>query len=279
MQDEAKGAEKSTPPSLQSVTAGEPFLAHLKDLPPVARFSAFVIAIFIGIFGYIVVTGSATERLIALFGIIAIVLLAIIAAFLLQREYKKTEGKVVVDAPKSERIGGQVVRLDYELFVAAPMASLEDDDAIVAYRNNVIDVLGRIKQMCKFEEVFYAGYEADKSANFDAPAVALKKNVQRMRASKRFMLIYSENVPTSALVEVGMALGLGKPSVWFVKTGLRLPYLMRGAQGAAYIENFPPIAVYEFKDFDQIKHYVQTNGLDLFVTKRAEQAQSTQQTG
>ena len=159
---------------------------------------------------------------------------------------------------------GEVVQFDYDLFVSAPMDALADDGTRVSIRDEVIGILETLKKECALSRVFYAGYQAARSEDFDLPVIALRKNIQRIRASARMMLIYPENVPTSCLIEVGMALGLGKPSVWFVKKGVKLPFLMRGVKGSMRIQGVGDLSVYEFDDFPQIVHFIKDHKLDLF---------------
>ena len=65
------------------VSPGQSFLPALKDLPPITTYFALIAMLFIGVFAYLAITGSPTERLIALLGILTIVLSGTLAVFLL----------------------------------------------------------------------------------------------------------------------------------------------------------------------------------------------------
>lgn len=254
----------------RTVNAGTKWIPALKNVPQQVYLFGLIPLSLLGAFTYIIITGSPAERLTGLIAIIGIIVLCLVFAFLLSRgisagaeerirELKATH--VILPAPAGGAENGRTVKYEFDLFVSAPMASQNDDER-KQYNEKVRAQLRAIKLKCGFS-IYYAGDDTDSTAGDDVPQVALRHNVKRMRASKRYMFIYTQYVPTSAFIEMGMALALGKPSVWFVKKGLNQPYLMRGYQ-AGGSEGLPPITVHEITDLDDITKIVNINGDEIF---------------
>jgi hypothetical protein len=254
----------------RTVNAGSQWIPALKNVPQQVYLFGLIPLSLLGVFTYIIITGSPAERQIGLIAIIGIIVLCLVSAFLLLRGISEGADKrfeelktshVVLPAPAGGAENGIRVKYEFDLFVSAPMASQSDDER-KAYNEKVRAQLKAIKLKCGFS-IYYAGDDTDSTAGDDVPQIALRHNVRRMRASKRYMVIYTQYVPTSAFIEMGMALALGKPSVWFVKKGVNQPYLMRGYQ-AGGSGGLPPIAVHEITDLDDITKVVNINGKEIF---------------
>jgi hypothetical protein len=255
---------------VQTVNAGSSWLPALKNVPQQVYLFGLIPLSLLGVFTYLLLTGGATERWIGLVAIIGIIVLCLVFAFLLtrgidkgaeQRFQEMSAGKVILEAPTKGAEGGKMVKYQYDLFVSAPMAS-QDDAARKTYNDRIKAIVDKIKAETQFS-AYFAGYEHDATSDDDIPELALKHNVRRMRASKLYMFVYTQYEPTSAFIELGMALALCKPSIWFVKKGVRQPYLMRGYQAGGR-EGLPQIKVYEIDDLEEIAQYVGIHGTELF---------------
>ena len=263
------------PPSVEdrvdrTVNAASSWLPALKNVPQQVYLFGLIPLSLLGVFTYLLLTGGATERWIGLIAIIGIIVLCLVFAFLLtrgidkgaeQRFQEMKQGGIFIDAPAKGAEGGKTVKYEYDLFVSAPMAS-QDDAVRKKYNDRVKAIVDKIKAETQFS-AYFAGYEHDATTGDDIPELALKHNVRRMRASKRYIFIYTQYEPTSAFIELGMALALGKPSIWFVKKGVRQPYLMRGYQAGGK-DGLPEIKVYEIDDLEEIAQYVSLHGKELF---------------
>lgn len=114
----------------------------------------------------------------------------------------------------------------HDVFVSCPMASLKGDE-YQAMRQTVKDLLGAMRK---------AGYRAycaaeklvDQNA-FDPEGVAAEHDLEILRTSRNFVMIYPQKLVSSCLLEAGHALASGKPSMYFVHTDDDLPYMLRGA--------------------------------------------------
>lgn len=254
----------------RTVAAGSSWIPALKHVPQQVYLFGLIPLSLLGVFTYLLLTGSTTERWIGLVAIIGIIVLCLVFAFILSRGIDEgakrrvqaiRENHDFIPKQKSEIENGKRIKYEYDLYVSAPMASQNDDER-KKFNESVKAQLKAIKLKCGFS-IYYAGDDTDSSAGDDIPSIALRHNVKRMRASKRYMFVYTQYVPTSAFIELGMALALCKPSVWFVKKDVQLPYLMRGYQ-ASGTEGLPTITVHEISNLDDITKFVNINGKEIF---------------
>lgn len=159
---------------------------------------------------------------------------------------------------------GRTQRLDYDIFIATAMAAVHEDSALEEKIDHIDAIVRELRSATSKDlRIFYATAQVRSRADFEDPAVALKNIVLRMRASKYLALIYAEYVPTSALIEVGMALSLDKPSVWFLKQGVQVPYLMKGAF-SNLVKELPTVRVVEFTDFDDLSRKIKAAAKEYF---------------
>jgi hypothetical protein len=264
--------ESSQPFSQPQVDVGFSLAKYLNLLPGGTRFAALIIIAFIGMAGYLVYSASGLERIFVIVMVFGLIALLIASAHVLQRGENRVAGKydrelqnkIILDASPEETENGKPRKLAHDLFVATAMDAFAEPSERATAQQQTREIIETLRDCCGFKDIFYAGYKATDKNNDDPPNLALKLNVLRMRASKRFLFIYYKHLPTSALMEAGMALGLNKPSVWFLAKGAEIPFLMRGASAAAHIENFPPITTYEFNNHEQILQYIKSNGISLF---------------
>ena len=94
-------------------------------------------------------------------------------------------------------------------------------------------------------------------SEFDGKAKAIEDNFPLMKQSDCMLVIYPWKKASSALVEMGYGVALTKKMVVFHREGL--PYIMDEAANS-----IPHIKTYSFKDFDDIKQIISSNGMALF---------------
>lgn len=132
-----------------------------------------------------------------------------------------------------ERIEKALNRFSYDVFIAAAMAGHKGDAEYTASRDAVLALIDVLKEKCGMKSVFYAGSNIPTTKEFDPKAMALKIDLEAMRASKYFILYYPERIPSSVLYEAGWALILGKPSIYVIRNDQKetegLPYLLNDA--------------------------------------------------
>lgn len=111
------------------------------------------------------------------------------------------------------------------IFLAAPMSSLESEAEYTTFRNSILSFSSflRSKGFTVFSEI-----EAISSqSSYDSPADSARKDFDAIKKSDIFILVHQKKVQTSALMELGYALALGKTIVIIYKENT-LPYLALG---------------------------------------------------
>lgn len=139
----------------------------------------------------------------------------------------------------------------YDVFISAPMAGFEDETSYKRSRNEVLHLIKTIKERCGVKTVYYAGESLRTMRDFEVADLSLSEDLEALRQSRRFVFIYPKEMITSSFVEVGAALALRKPSIVHVREGVKLPYLLENAGGAAI--DGTPIHIYRYKDSGDIE--------------------------
>ena len=142
------------------------------------------------------------------------------------------------------RIETSLRRFVYDVFIAAAMASHNDNKEYEESRQAVFALIDVLKKDCGFTSIFYGGTDLDDINDFDPKALALGMDLWSMRASKYFILYYPKKAASSALFEAGWALVLGKPSI-YVASPDSLPFLLKDA-GQAF--NDRRVQIFECSD-------------------------------
>jgi hypothetical protein len=138
----------------------------------------------------------------------------------------------------------------YDTFIAAPMSSLDD----VAYglaREGVLAIMDKLSGAHGFGSIYFAGAKISGPKAFTGEAEALRRDLQALRDSHFFILVYPGKIVTSALVEVGYALALRLPCILLVNDRADLPYLLKQAETDRAGELLPPLRIVTFRDPEQ----------------------------
>lgn len=132
----------------------------------------------------------------------------------------------------------------FDVFLSSPMAAL-DGETYQKQRDDANSFAAEIKAHCGLT-VYYAGRDIATADEFDDEALAVQKNLSALLESKYFVLLITEELrrySTSVLVEAGMALTLGKPSIYFVSDLEYLPYILRRIGDSSSRLPLPPVSV------------------------------------
>ena len=144
----------------------------------------------------------------------------------------------------------------YGLFFSAPMTGLSNSADYKRNKDQAIDIIRHIQNKHGITEIFYAGFEIESADKFDAPENAMATDLDAIASSSAFILYYPEPMASSALIELGFALGIKKPIIIITKNRKTLPYLIKNADHLSCTEKFPFIDIIEFTDkkdlFDKI---------------------------
>lgn len=136
----------------------------------------------------------------------------------------------------------------YDLFLAVPMASTDDDDDFAKVQRASRSLVDALQNSCNFE-VYCAALQINARDDFDAAAFALEDNVRALRASERFALWVPHPLtrPSSVWVETGIALAWNLPCTFFVPSLDVLPYILTEARSTT-IQQFGALKFFVVND-------------------------------
>ena len=152
---------------------------------------------------------------------------------------------------------------DYELFVSAPVAAV-GREAFPAQQASVLRVIEALEQ--HVSGVYWAARDAKSIDDSAAPDLAAEQNLRVLAHCHAYLYLQFAEVigPSSALIELGFALGQRIKTTVIILDGLALPYMLNGFQGVAASLSFLPKArIYERPSVDSALALVTRNGRDL----------------
>lgn len=147
----------------------------------------------------------------------------------------------------------------FDLFISAPMTSV-DENEYKAIREDVIVISQHFKTECGVNSIHYVGERVSSPNVADPPAISIEDDLNNLAMSKCYILIYPRPLLTSCIVEAGYALGMGIPSIYFVKNRSDLPYMLREAVASSKNS----VSIYEYKDTDDLVRLIDQLNNRLF---------------
>lgn len=153
---------------------------------------------------------------------------------------------------------------DYELYVSAPITGL-GSDAIGRHHAQVSRVVAATRE--HVEEVYWPGQSVLGTDDLVAPDLATERNLKVLAHCAGLLYVQMEEMagPSSALIELGMAMGRRTRTTMILKRGIRLPFMLRDnfAMIAANLNSLPKARVYLVNDVDEATQLVARNGREL----------------
>ena len=220
------------------------------------RVLGLIVLVVEAIIGILAFQADGTERLVLI--VLMVAILALVIGAIVYLEARKTQE---AEASAAAPAGPTIVR---DIFISAPMAAYGDDGEVKRHREAILKIKDALRQCCAMDDAFYAGLDISASGQFESEDIAFRKNWKALRESARFVMIWPERLPSSSLVEAGMAIALGKDCVFFVRDRKHLPFLLRGAPGASRQDGLPSVKIYEYDDFDDIVTRMKNDGKAIF---------------
>jgi hypothetical protein len=194
---------------------------------PIGLF-ALVVLVVEGILGAAVFRVSEDQRFyLAL--LMAVILLVVVAGVVWLSAHGKLPGgsSATGDALDAGAPSGATRRAwSFDVFVSAPMAAFGTDEEYKEMRAQVLRVVKTLRTRWKLK-VFYAGESIESKKSFDKADAVAVDDLDAVRESRTFLMVYPAKLPTSTLVEAGYALATAESSVYFVRREDDLPYLLR----------------------------------------------------
>ncbi|KPF61852.1 hypothetical protein IP88_15350 [alpha proteobacterium AAP81b] len=153
--------------------------------------------------------------------------------------------------------------LRYDLFVSAPMDAFDDDKSFQSNQAVVAKFLLALQTRVGAKQIYFGGAMTDQKAQFDDAGLGYETVRSALESAKSFILIWPQRVPSSCLVEVGIAAARHLPTAIFYRKDVSLPYLLRGKLASRMADKWP-VTAYEYADFDALRQIIQLKGAELF---------------
>ncbi|MCX4243604.1 hypothetical protein [Paraliomyxa miuraensis] len=215
-----------------------------------------VVAAADGVLGYLAATTQDTNlQAILAIGAIAMLLVCLWVVVKLGQPRRTSDDPSPMPGPVDP---GPSLEIKYDLYISTPMDGLAQP-AYDQHREQIrslIEMLeaGRITRIaCRIKEVAHGATQPTD--------VALERNLRSIRQSRVLVLVMPNRRSSSALVEVGAALAMGKVVFAFVASRLdNLPFLIRSSHhqpnGAAGPIN---LKTYTYGSMDDISRHILDN--------------------
>ena len=176
-------------------------------------------------------------------GVLILLLISLLLAFTAGARVTPINPEFILRAEKVSI----TTTMKYDAFLSVPMAALGDEE-YKQVRQFALDAKKILQSECRLQSVFYAGDSIDTKSAFDPNDTAVLQDFRAISESHLFILLLPKKTASSVLFEAGVALGLGKNCVYFVKDRKHLPFLMRQAELA-----FENVKVYEYKAQEDLR--------------------------
>lgn len=147
----------------------------------------------------------------------------------------------------------------YDVFISCPVCSIENQELFKRYENDAKEIKEHLKQKSKLKKVYC--FSAMTNVK-DGPGSSEKKVATMLKILKHcryYMAFFPQKVCSGALVEVGIAIALRKPSVIFVYDKNDIPRLLQKIPNI-----YPFLKVYVYKELSDFLSLIDDWGEDLF---------------
>lgn len=114
----------------------------------------------------------------------------------------------------------------HDVFLSSILAGFNDESRLLAERKIALEIAVTIERELDFN-VYYAGRSIESMDDFDPSQIGPSKDLDALKSSRYFLMIYPERTLSSVIFEAGYALNRCDTSIYFVRDVNDLPYLMR----------------------------------------------------
>lgn len=152
---------------------------------------------------------------------------------------------------------------DYELFVSAPIVGLATDQ-VAQHHDIVAAVVAAARE--HVNNVYWPGQDVRTLQDLVAPDLATERNLKVLANCPAFLYVQFDEIvhPSSALIEIGFALGRRIKTTFVLKQGVQGAFMLRGFSGVAASLNFLPKArVYWMESPADAVDLLRKNGREL----------------
>lgn len=132
------------------------------------------------------------------------------------------------------------------LFIATPISAFKSNNEYMRFRDWVIDLIEAISEKHFFNEIFCVANKVKTQDSLNDPIDSLVNDISALQRSTHFLFIYPVETPTSALIELGYALGMNKIITLVHSSNVSLPFMAK-KMNKVY-NNIEKIEVDDFND-------------------------------
>lgn len=166
--------------------------------------------------------------------------------------------------------GADLTGRPHELYVSAPIVGLTSNNRIGRHHAEVTEVIASADRYV--DNIYWPGLEVSLLSHLKAPDLMSERNLRVLFSAPAFLYIQLAKVtgPTSALIELGIALGLRKRTTIIIREDLVRPFLLQqGFEGLASSLGFLPKArLYPVASAAAAAELIERNGRELFGLSR-----------
>ncbi|HEX8272738.1 MAG TPA: hypothetical protein VF615_08795 [Longimicrobiaceae bacterium] len=137
-----------------------------------------------------------------------------------------------------------------DVFLSAAMAATESAEQYELERAQVMLLLQAVRDL-GYPEVYFAGESRPTYQAFEDEADALHEVVETIRRTRVFVLFYPKKRASSSLIELGMAMALGKQCLVLVNDRRDLPFLLVSPS-----RHHPPVEVFKYRDVADVLDFL-----------------------
>lgn len=222
------------------------------------QLAALVVLVVEGLLAYLLSKADMKDISLYVGLMVGILVLTIVAVFFIH--FHEIRLRYTTSIPATGVVESARKSSRWDVFLAAPMAALNNQDFKI-FNAKILEIKRLLEVECGFKNVFYAGENMKSQDDFETADISIETDIDAIKDSKYFVLIYPEKIVSSVLLEAGVALALGKPSFYF---GNRddFPFLMREANN-----KFHYVKIHNVKTLDEIIKCVEKNKHRLFDEK------------
>jgi hypothetical protein len=188
-----------------------------------------------GILAGLALRASGTDFTVLIWGfLLVLVIMVVLVSLAYLRERKRPEAGEPVGAIRSDRLnilhpaaelpGRPASR--YDVFLSSVLAGFHDDVKLQQEKQCALAVATCLERECNYT-VYYAGRDVGSFKDFDPAYLSARADIDALKQSRYFLLVYPEPVVSSVLFEAGIALDHCEASIYFVRNLQDLPNLMR----------------------------------------------------
>jgi hypothetical protein len=145
------------------------------------------------------------------------------------------------------------------------MTALQEGD-YESQRSEILQVLDVLESKCGLK-CYFAGRTRPNITDVDAVDIGVGNDLRALKDSRNYMLVYPRTIVSSVLVEAGMAIVLGKPSVYFVGHDAKLPFVLQGAGTGVHVD-YPKARIYHYEKPLSLLRQLEINGVEIFGTSQ-----------